>query len=400
MSTGASRTASSRPTFGIIGAVVGLVATLGELDKPEKLGAGIAGAFVATFLGVFMANGVMLPLSNRMKRLSAQEVQAREMVMEGVLAIQGGQNPRVIEETLMSYLSPGDCRSVAIGERLMSAKSRGHHRHEEHEEHEEHVNHEAWVIPYADMLTLLMALFLVLFAVGRTDIEKFKKLAESFRQEFGNGGSAEIVSVGTGTSGDTPMDGGDGVLDSPGLLPTAEQVEVAIEQSEQAAAEVAVGELDSVREHIQGLADQQGVGDKIAFRFEGRGLVLTILDDTVLFEPGQATLQPAGLSILDLVTSSLLNAGHDVAIEGHTDSRPISTSRYPSNWELSTARATSVLRYMLLQGFDPARISASGYADTRPMADNDTPEGQAANRRVEIVIVSDIPLDRAVEIDG
>jgi len=99
------------PTFGIIGAVVGLIATLGELDKPEKLGAGIAGAFVATFLGVFLANGVMLPLSARMKRLSAQEVQAREMVMEGVLAIQGGQNPRVIEETLLSYLSPSQAES-------------------------------------------------------------------------------------------------------------------------------------------------------------------------------------------------------------------------------------------------------------------------------------------------
>lgn len=100
------------PTFGIIGAVVGLIATLGELDKPEKLGAGIAGAFVATFLGVFMANGVMLPLSARMKRLSAQEVQAREMVVEGVLAIQGGQNPRVIEETLMSYLSPKQAEAL------------------------------------------------------------------------------------------------------------------------------------------------------------------------------------------------------------------------------------------------------------------------------------------------
>lgn len=96
------------PTFGIIGAVVGLIATLGELDKPEKLGAGISGSFVATFLGVYLANGVMLPLSARMKRLSAQEAQAREMVMEGVLAIQGGQNPRVIEESLLSYLSPGD----------------------------------------------------------------------------------------------------------------------------------------------------------------------------------------------------------------------------------------------------------------------------------------------------
>lgn len=100
------------PTFGIIGAVVGLIATLGELDEPEKLGAGIGAAFTATFLGVWLANGVMLPLSNRMKRLSALEAQAREMVMEGVLAIQGGQNPRVIEETLMSYLSPKEAEAL------------------------------------------------------------------------------------------------------------------------------------------------------------------------------------------------------------------------------------------------------------------------------------------------
>lgn len=100
------------PTFGIIGAVVGLIATLGKLDKPEQLGHGIAGAFVATFLGVFLANGVMLPLASRLKRLSTQEAQAREMVMEGVLAIQGGQNPRVIEETLMSYLSPKEAESM------------------------------------------------------------------------------------------------------------------------------------------------------------------------------------------------------------------------------------------------------------------------------------------------
>jgi chemotaxis protein MotB len=280
------------------------------------------------------------------------------------------------------------------------SNARGKHRHEEHEEHEEHVNHEAWVIPYADMLTLLMALFLVLFAVGRTDIEKFKKLAESFRQEFGNGGSAEIVSVGTGSTGDTPLEGGNGVLDNPNILPTEQQIETAIEQADKEAAEVAVSELNDVRQEIQSLADEQGVGDKIAFRFEGRGLVLTILNDSVLFEPGQATLQASGLGILDLVAARLATLPNDIAVEGHTDSRPISTSRYPSNWELSTSRATSVLRYMLLQGFDPARISAAGYADTRPVADNSTPEGQAANRRVEIVVVSDIPLDSAVEIDG
>jgi chemotaxis protein MotA len=100
------------PTFGIIGAVVGLIAALGKLDQPEKLGHGIAAAFVATFLGVWLANGVMLPIANRMKRASAEEAQYREMIMEGVLAVQSGQNPRVIEETLLSYLPPTQAQEI------------------------------------------------------------------------------------------------------------------------------------------------------------------------------------------------------------------------------------------------------------------------------------------------
>jgi len=100
------------PTFGIIGAVMGLIATLGHLDQPELLGTGISAAFVATFWGVFLANGLMLPLANKLKRMSIDEVAGREMVMEGVLALQGGQNPRVIEETLLTYLPPTEARAL------------------------------------------------------------------------------------------------------------------------------------------------------------------------------------------------------------------------------------------------------------------------------------------------
>lgn len=106
------------PTFGIIGAVMGLIATLGHLDQPELLGKGISAAFVATFWGVFIANGVMLPLTNKLKRLSAQEVQGREMTMEGILAIQRGQNPRVIEEMLLTYLPPDQVLALESAERV------------------------------------------------------------------------------------------------------------------------------------------------------------------------------------------------------------------------------------------------------------------------------------------
>ncbi len=109
------------PTFGIIGAVFGLIATLGHLDEPEKLGHGISGAFVATFWGVFIANGLMLPLANKLKRMSSEEVAAREMVMEGILAIQGGQNPRVIEETLLTYLPPVQAKKMRADAAMTTA---------------------------------------------------------------------------------------------------------------------------------------------------------------------------------------------------------------------------------------------------------------------------------------
>jgi chemotaxis protein MotB len=270
-------------------------------------------------------------------------------------------------------------------------------KHEEHEEHEEHVNHEAWVIPYADMLTLLMALFLVLFAIGRTDLEKFKKLAESFRSQFGNGDSAQVISIGGGT-GDSPLDGGTGVLSEDGAnADTPVEVKAALAEYVKKQAEDAKEGLQDVEDAIAQQAGQANLADKLAFRFEGRGLVLSLVNDGVLFKAGDATLQPGGMEVLQLVMSSLQDIPNNLSIEGHTDSRPISNNRFASNWELSTTRATSVLRYMEEQGFAKGRLSASGYGDTRPVAGNDTAEGQAQNRRVEIVIESDIPLGPALD---
>ena len=161
------------------------------------------------------------------------------------------------------------------------------HKHEEHEEHEEHVNHEAWVIPYADMLTLLMALFLVLFAIGRTDLEKFKKLAESFREEFGGGASSQVVTISEGQTGTSPLDGGEGVLDANVMpanaegtgngdgtgmaTPTELQIEQARQEAEQEAAQEALGALESVEDAIQAAADAQGVGDQLVVQVRRRG---------------------------------------------------------------------------------------------------------------------------------
>ena len=279
------------------------------------------------------------------------------------------------------------------------SKSRGHHRHEEHEEHEEHVNHEAWVIPYADMLTLLMALFLVLFAVGRTDLDKFKKLAESFRNEFG-GNSSKAISLG-GTGEELVGSGGGGILSgdassvSTSTSSTLSPAEQALDEKEaaQAAAQDAIDSLGGVEQAVQSAADLAGLGDKVGLTIDARGLIVTIVTDQVLFASGSADLEAAGLPILDVVAQALATVPNDISIEGHTDSRPISNSRYPSNWELSNSRATSVLQYLLADGIDPSRMSAVGHADTMPVADNATPEGAARNRRVEIIVKASVSLD-------
>jgi chemotaxis protein MotB len=309
----------------------------------------------------------------------------------------------------------------------MASPSRGHRRHEEHEEHEEHVNHEAWVIPYADMLTLLMCLFLVLFAIGRTDAEKSKLAAQSFRNAVGNG---NVVAL--GGSGDNPLaaglDGGQGILTDPSpvavnptpaaqnpvtpqVISTHETVVPALAETpvspddiakatqQQALdkAQVAVVPLAELQRALQADADGKGLGSDLLFRLEAKGLVVTIVTDKILFTAGSAALQGDGLSLLDFMANELTHITNDVSIEGHTDSRPISTSQYPSNWELSTDRATSVLRYMIgRHGLTGERLSAAGYADTHPIADNATVEGAARNRRVEIVVLSEVSLSPIV----
>jgi chemotaxis protein MotB len=299
------------------------------------------------------------------------------------------------------------------------AETRGKKR-EHHEEHEEHVNHEAWVIPYADMLTLLMALFLVLFALGQNDQEKLDLAAQSFRKELN---APSLFNFGSGTGGSGPLAaGGDSVLDGVGPKPEESShddtgggvstdpadprpaivvinpdgsltespaASVAPVSSVPTADETLGDPLAEVEQTVRERAAGTGLTDAIGFRREARGLVVTIVTDQVLFAPGQAAIQPGGFTILDVVADALADLPNDVTIEGHTDSRPISTARYPSNWELSTSRATSVLRYLVeARGFPTARLSAAGYADTHPVDAGNTPEALARNRRVEIVVLA------------
>jgi chemotaxis protein MotB len=252
------------------------------------------------------------------------------------------------------------------------------------EEHEEHVNHERWLITYADMITLLMVLFIVLFAIGQTDLKKFAQLRDSLNNTLGGKGGNAVFQGGAG-----PLNGSLNIapqtnlgVDEVSAAEKQQQHEAAVSQQNQT--------FDAAQKQIQDRLDGSGLGSTVQFRKESRGLVVTVVTDQVLFSAGASDLQPEGTRVLDGMAPALANLPNQIAIEGHTDNRPISSTQYPTNWELSTARSTSVLRYLLTRGVPGSRLSAAGYADQKPLVPNNSDAHRAENRRVELVILSTV----------
>lgn len=270
--------------------------------------------------------------------------------------------------------------------------SGGHGRRKHHEEHEEHVNHEAWVIPYADILTLLMALFLVMWAIARDPSPDPVKAAQ-----VGNGVADHL-----GTSRFVIPDGG-GVLETGGSPSNPSAVnpglrelraEQALEQQERRAQAVAREQIsfDQLEQEIRESLAGTGLEGSVSLSRSNRGLYVTIITDASLFSSGRADVSEAGRELLGRLSGPLKTLTNPVMIEGHTDSLPISNAQFASNWELSTGRATNVLRYLIEATEFPAnRLSAAGYADTQPIATNDTGEGRAQNRRVDMVVLAVAP---------
>ena len=187
--------ASPRPS-GIIGTVIGLVHVLQNLSDPGKLGPLIAGAFIATLWGVMSANVIWLPIANRLKRIAEIEVHHRELLIEGILSIQAGANPRIVQQRLLSHLPDKD----RAAHRGRGGVTMAHKTHKPSAHEEEHENHERWLITYADMITLLMVLFIVLFAIGQVDLAKFQALKHSLNTSFGGAPprSNAVVNGGSG----------------------------------------------------------------------------------------------------------------------------------------------------------------------------------------------------------
>ncbi len=267
----------------------------------------------------------------------------------------------------------------------MSAAARGGSRRRRGAHGGDHGSEERWLLTYADMITLLLALFVVLFAISSVNVSKLKTLQQSLKDAF----SGRVLD-----GGEAIMETGNSVVVRQ-LNTESSVVErmAAIGKPDEAAAAAALAarreedELQRLKRMLDSYAAAHGFRDSVETVVSRRGLVVRLLTDRVLFDSGLAQLKPQGLPLLTEVGSLLrVDEEHPVVVEGHTDDVPIATSQFASNWELSTARASQVVRYLIDRDVPAQRFGAAGYADLHPRATNGTAEGRARNRRVEIVL--------------
>ena len=272
---------------------------------------------------------------------------------------------------------------------MSAGGGRRRHKGGGHDDHEEHMD-ERWLVSFADMMTLMFALFMVLFSISSVNTSKFEELQKSMQEAFSGAvlsGGRAMMQNGSGSEAakEAPAP------PLPAIMPLdlAQQVGPAPRNREQSAAAAAQENEDfkKLKARIDALAEQAGLEGKVESDVRRRGLVVRLLTDDVFFASGDATLKGGSLQLLTQIGRLVdEEARHPVVVEGYTDSQPIATSRYPSNWELSGARAAAVVRHFGTTGINAQRMSLAGHAAQHPIDTNATPEGRARNRRVEIVL--------------
>ena len=256
--------------------------------------------------------------------------------------------------------------------------------------HEEHANHEAWAIPYGDLVTLLFALFTVMYAISSVNEGKLRVLSDSLIAAFrGVPTTTQPIPIGhaaTGKGGTKPLVG----IRPTALLtlPHPQEAQAAVPGSNQAAAGAGAGALAHLQRQVENalktLIDQK----LVTVRRESLWLEVEINTD-ILFPSGSDAFSPAALPILKTLAHALKPLPNPIRVEGHTDDRPIHTAQFPSNWELSAGRAASVVHEFTRDGVDPMRLEIVGFGQYHPVASNATAAGRNANRRVSILILED-----------
>jgi chemotaxis protein MotB len=257
----------------------------------------------------------------------------------------------------------------------------------------EHVNHERWLVSYADFITLLFAFFTTLYAISTVDAQKMGKMVMSMRASFDSAmfpAGNDKLPLSTGTAG-SPAAGKEIVQTirfSKEKNPRDTVKDLKSTFTSRNDSGGAAKGLGGLKRNIETLVGNPAMGSKVRTRMESRGLVIS-LGEGGFFDSGSDQLKPEGIALLDTIATGLVSAPNPIRVEGHTDNVPISTARFPSNWELSTARATAIVAYMIEKfGFAPEQLSAAGYAEFRPVAFNETTDGRARNRRVDIIVLN------------
>lgn len=232
---------------------------------------------------------------------------------------------------------------------------------------------ESWLIPYADILTLLLALFIVLFASSSIDKQKYEGIMESFQYELMGSNSGSGGGSGTGT--------GSGSSNGASVTPKPEKKAVDSEKGNQIDPELA-----KLKKQIEDYIAANQLRTVVTLESTKRGVEVT-LQDIVLFDSGKAELKEDSFNTLNGLLGLMKNMDNPISIEGHTDNVPIHSSLYPSNWELSAARAASVLHFFESNEIAASRLQFSGFGEQRPLKPNDTVENRQANRRVTIAVL-------------
>jgi len=250
------------------------------------------------------------------------------------------------------------------------------HKNSRYSSEEEHENLDRWLISYADFITLLFAFFVVMYALSTRNEGKYRVLSESLSVAFRSQATDQPAAF-----------SGESLIAPPVAMPTPAPAKE--EEEDDAKNQRRARMRNMARNVMDALAPLVRDG-KVRVLETSRGVTVEI-NDSVLFAPGQARLESSSVSALAAVAEVLANHEYPITIEGHTDNVPIRTAQFPSNWELSAMRATTVLRLFVDVGVDPTKLTAIGYGEQHPVEENDTVEGRARNRRVNILIDSVAP---------
>lgn len=232
---------------------------------------------------------------------------------------------------------------------------------------EDGIKGDEWLATYSDCVTLLLTFFVLLYSMSSVDQEKLEQIASAFKSVMA-GERGETLMKYDMYNGKVPLIGGEVNIEE--LLDEAEN------------------ETEEMYNKVKDYAEKNGISSVMDISITERGIQIQ-LRDYILFESGTATLKNQSKVVLDKVSGLINSIDNNILVEGHTDNVPISNSIYPSNWELSTARAVNVVKYFVEKnGVTPIRLSAAGYGEFHPIADNDTLENKAKNRRVNILITT------------